>query len=202
MIYPNDILVEINKGVEQSSIFAAFLTQEYMDKANGVGPNGTFDYIHQEFKAAFRHKKIIIPILMEPGIQFTGHVGTLLHGLLWVDFTTPENIEENIDGLVHSMRNHLRIPAIPPNPTHNNHGLTTNFTVPLTSPDDAVEDPTSVDWAPPIRNFFQTLRGLLSFGSPSQDEIEDDLSFQEDTDMHMDQVDLDPIDEALAPFIV
>ena len=67
----SDILKSVREGIKQSRKVVIFITENYINKANGHGPNGRGDYCYQEFEYALQNlgKREIILILMDKKVR-------------------------------------------------------------------------------------------------------------------------------------
>eukprot|EP00945_MAST-04E_sp_MAST-4E-sp1_P007604 g7604.t1 len=95
----NDQMVS---GIDNSSCFLAFITNNYILKVSGEGPNGKADNCKKEFEYGERRKtaKRMIPILIEPSAWNTkmwkGSVGMCLGGELYFKMDEADVWEDNV----------------------------------------------------------------------------------------------------------
>ena len=105
----NEMHGDVNKrmadGIEDSACVVAFVTQRYLVKAGGEGPNGADDNVKFEFDHALRRRGVrrMITVLMEPSCRdprdWCGVVGGKLGGLLYADLSTDDRWNDGLDHL-------------------------------------------------------------------------------------------------------
>ena len=109
MILMEDIVGQMTKGIDDSSVVIACITSEYIKKVSGQGFNGPNDNCKIEFDYAIRRKtsRFIIPVIMEPNClntkDWVGAVGAYLGGLMYIDLSMDEKskgFEKGLDLLV------------------------------------------------------------------------------------------------------
>lgn len=109
LIYMEDIVSQITKGIDNSSIVIMCITSEYIKKIAGMGINKSIDNCKIEFDYSIRRKTpyYIIPVIMDPEClnvqKWYGSVGAYLGGLIYIDLSMNEknkNFEKGIDLLV------------------------------------------------------------------------------------------------------
>jgi len=104
------IEAEMLKGIEESSLFIAFLTQDYIDAVyDDKNPN---DFCKLEFNYGTCRKKDILPVVMERGLKdqstWLGSVGAHLGQHLYVDFSDVKFSE--------LIRDNKKLPELPEMP--------------------------------------------------------------------------------------
>lgn len=109
MILMEDIVGQMTKGIDDSSVVIACITREYIKKVSGQGFNGPNDNCKIEFDYAIRRKtsRFIIPVIMEPNClntkDWVGAVGAYLGGLMYINLSMDEKskgFEKGLDLLV------------------------------------------------------------------------------------------------------
>ena len=96
MILMEDIVSQMTKGIDNSSVVIACITREYIKKVSGRGFNGPNDNCKIEFDYAVRRKtsRFIIPVIMEPEClntkEWIGAVGAYLGGLMYINLSMSE----------------------------------------------------------------------------------------------------------------
>ena len=96
MILMEDIVGQMTKGIDNSSVVIACITREYIKKVSGQGFNGPNDNCKIEFDYAVRRKtsRFIIPVIMEPEClntnEWIGAVGAYLGGLMYINLSMSE----------------------------------------------------------------------------------------------------------------
>ena len=68
-----DIVDQMTQGIEDSSVLVVFITENYIKKVAGKGPNGKNDNCKTEFDYAVRRLGVsmILPVVMEPSCHDT-----------------------------------------------------------------------------------------------------------------------------------
>jgi len=96
MILMEDIVSQMTKGIDNSSVVIACITREYIKKVSGQGFNGPNDNCKIEFDYAVSRKtsRFIIPVIMEPEClntkEWIGAVGAYLGGLMYINLSMSE----------------------------------------------------------------------------------------------------------------
>ena len=118
-------------GIEQSACVVVFITQSYLLKASGDGPNGLDDNVKFEFDHALRRRGVrrMVSAVMEPSCsnprEWRGVVNGKLGGLLYANLTAdaseqPERWAEGIAQLERDIRETIAAEGeqvAPPPPT-------------------------------------------------------------------------------------
>jgi alpha-tubulin suppressor-like RCC1 family protein len=101
-----DIVLQISAAIEKTSIMVVCLTKRYMDKVKQISSStaGNIDYCQMEFMYAKRQKKQMIVVVLEPELKdtslWTGPVGALLGGELYIDLSFMSTLSETKDVVV------------------------------------------------------------------------------------------------------
>ena len=111
----DDLTNQMSNGVDASRLVAVFITQSYMDKAQGLGPRGLDDNCKAEFDYALRRHGVakMLPVVMENGCKnpdnWTGAIGFRLGSQLYVDCAegNPLPSEKTIYALAVNIRKRL-----------------------------------------------------------------------------------------------
>lgn len=91
-----DVNARMADGIEKSACVVVFVTERYLDKANGTGPNGADDNCKFEFDLSLRRKGVarMVTVVMEPSCRDTktwvGAVGGKLGGNLYIDLAADD----------------------------------------------------------------------------------------------------------------
>ena len=102
-----DIVTQIVNGIEKSRKVVVFVTSRYMTKLqteNGV------DYCKSEFLTAANRlgPQNMIPVVMEPGMLdqglWKGPLQFYIGSKLYIDFSTPQKLQDNMDSLLRSLK--------------------------------------------------------------------------------------------------
>lgn len=113
------------EAIEVSGCMIVFVTQQYINKASGNGPNGENDNCHYEFNCALLSTKIgvskMIPVVMEsacktPGDWPAGAVKGALAPKLYVDLSSDAGFDEGIAQLIREIER-VRTPGGAPSST-------------------------------------------------------------------------------------
>jgi hypothetical protein len=95
-----DIKSKMCSGIDHSRVLLAFITKRYISK---VGGNNYEDNCRLEFGYGARRKTAarMLPVVMEADVrdtsQWSGQVGLVLGGSLYVDLATEDHFDEKID---------------------------------------------------------------------------------------------------------
>jgi len=107
-----DINAKMAEGIESSACVIVFITRRYMNKANGMGPNGADDNCKFELDLALRRKGVgrMVVVVMEPSMrstnQWTGTVGGKLGGQLYTDLSNDGvAFEAGVQNVIKEVRN-------------------------------------------------------------------------------------------------
>jgi hypothetical protein len=106
-----DIQDKMAKGIDNSNCIIAFCTRRYMEK---VGGDNEVDNCKLEFGYSVRRKGVdkMIPVVLDPSMrntrEWTGKLGFNLGGLLYVDCSSDEKLEESVDSLCREIKKRTR----------------------------------------------------------------------------------------------
>jgi hypothetical protein len=104
-------------GVKNSSCFVAFITESYLKKASGDGPNGANDNCKLEFDSALHNKDLgvanMIAVIMEPRCKRpinwpNGYVKSFLASKLYIDLSQDDE-QMFKDGIVKLVKEITRL---------------------------------------------------------------------------------------------
>jgi len=110
-----DVVAQMTDGIERSSVVLVFVTQNYIRKVAGVGPNGANDNCKAEFDYACNRKGVerLLPVVMESECSdpraWHGAVGMRLGSQLYVDMSDDAKLAECVHDIVtrfHRMESH------------------------------------------------------------------------------------------------
>ena len=107
-----NILEHMCDGIIRSSLALIFITQSYHDK---VSSHNAYDNCKKEFEFIERQKTsdYMIPIVMEMCMlnprSWSGMVGMILGGHLYVDMCTDDNIDVKVNLLCESIKKKVRL---------------------------------------------------------------------------------------------
>jgi len=104
------LLEQLSEAIDSSRIVLVFVTQMYLQK---VGRGRSSDNCKLEFKyAARRREGMLIPCVMEPSLldtrDWSGPVGMVLGGDLYIDLSDESRLEEGLDALAQRVRRRLQ----------------------------------------------------------------------------------------------
>eukprot|EP01031_Cornospumella_fuschlensis_P025679 gene25679-31012_t len=102
-----NIMAQMCAGIDNASCVVVFITQRYMEKVGGANAQ---DNCKKEFNYAERRKTgdKMIPVVMEPRMrdtsQWSGPIGMVLGGQLYVDLSEDSKWEAGIAQLVKTIK--------------------------------------------------------------------------------------------------
>mmetsp|Transcript_5106 Transcript_5106/g.7532 ORF Transcript_5106/g.7532 Transcript_5106/m.7532 type:complete len:647 (-) Transcript_5106:333-2273(-) len=101
-----NIVDEMTAGIDNAMAVIVFITNAYITKAAGEGPNGSEDNCKLEFSYARRRKtsKNMIPVVMEKSCydsaNWKGTVGATLGDHLQIRFTSDDQLKRCVDSII------------------------------------------------------------------------------------------------------
>jgi len=108
----NNMDQEISRGVDRSDVMVVFITKEYMTKVNTTKG---IDHCRNEFQRAVQRigPENMIPVVLDPDMTVTskweGLLALHLGNHLYVDMTTPEKIDSEMQRLVKAIKDRLKV---------------------------------------------------------------------------------------------
>jgi hypothetical protein len=104
-----NIREKMTEGINESVCVVVFITERYIQKVAGKGPDGLGDNCRFEFDYAARSKHgKLIPVIMEKRCLASSHwyglVSSVMGGALYFDYTSDDNFEATVDSLYAEIR--------------------------------------------------------------------------------------------------
>lgn len=96
----------MTRGIDKSACVIVFITSRYIHKVGGKGERGEDDNCRFEFGYAARRKGVgrMVPVVMEQrcldSTTWTGNVGGRLGGLLYIDCTDDNKLDQSVSRLI------------------------------------------------------------------------------------------------------
>jgi hypothetical protein len=110
-----NIQEQMQRGIDRASCIIVFVTDNYIKKVAGKGPNGDKDNCRFEFNylSVTKSPRMIIPVVMEPRCRdntaWYGPVSAQLRSKLFVDFASDDTLEAAADHIVREIRTHVSV---------------------------------------------------------------------------------------------
>mmetsp|Transcript_1155 Transcript_1155/g.1387 ORF Transcript_1155/g.1387 Transcript_1155/m.1387 type:complete len:117 (-) Transcript_1155:39-389(-) len=105
---------QMRKGIDDSKLVIVFITQRYIDKVAGRGPDGKKDNCYLEFTYAARKKGSdnLIAVVMEDKCsnqkEWDGDVSFILGGNLYYSFNNDSDLKQCAQNVARVMRERMK----------------------------------------------------------------------------------------------
>jgi len=102
----------MTSGIDASSVVLVFVTRRYMEKlASGADDNCGLEFNYAKKRKGVRQ---MLPVVMEAGMrdqsQWEGPLGGILGGQLFVDLSSGESLDGDVERLVREVRSRVPHP--------------------------------------------------------------------------------------------